>query len=47
MYTTNTSTTNDDCFLSRRYGRIFSFEVTTGTSTTGYITTTTTTATNE
>tara|TARA_B110000285_G_C14527176_1_gene339161 strand:- start:73 stop:216 length:144 start_codon:yes stop_codon:yes gene_type:complete len=47
MYTTNTTTTNDDCFLSLRYGRIFSFEVTTGTSTTGYITTTTTTTGDE
>jgi hypothetical protein len=47
MTASNTPTTNLNRFLSLGYGRIFSFEVTTGTSTTGHITTATTTATNQ
>jgi tetraacyldisaccharide-1-P 4'-kinase len=47
METTNTPTTNDNCFLSRGYGRTGRFKVTTGTSTTTHITTTATTTGDE
>jgi hypothetical protein len=47
MSSTNTSATNNNCFLSRGYGCSRRFEVTTGTSTTTHITTATTTTGDE